>query len=436
MLRFHACLFGCLASGIVANAGLAQSSEISPAELHQLLEDNRALQQRVEAQQRTIEELKSEVSDIRRASERHERQLAGVSDQPAASTAPRSDAAEVRITGETGLAFFSSGPSGAFPHSEFRIDDAKIYIEARVWKDVYFTAGLELFTREASDESTHLGEIYVDVENLFRARLPDGLLNLRAGRFNIPFGEEYQQRDPVGNPLISHSESDVWGEDEGLAIFGSSGAWQYIVAVQNGGNHLLHDSDADKAVIARLGYDPRPWLHLSGSAMRTGDLNAVGDSVSAVWIGNGFFHAINPSAVTFAADLFEVDADLHWKSGSVRLNDGYARFVDNRPGDQRILHFATAEVVQSLTEQFYTAARYSLIRAGAGYPLVGQGDFGTYEYRSGGTRDLHRFSLGLGYRIGPPLVFKVEYSWEDGRLVSGASRNQEDLLSTELALKF
>src|SRR6185295_8456293 len=127
-----------------------------------------------------------------------------------------------------------------------------------------------LITREANAANFQLGELYVEFERLGTPwGLPDSL-NLRVGSINTPFGEEYLVRGPVENPLISHSLSDIWGPDEGLEIYGTLGAWQYVVAVQNGGISQLRDFNSDKAIAARVSWDPRPWLHLSASAMRTG----------------------------------------------------------------------------------------------------------------------------------------------------------------------
>ncbi len=39
---------------------------------------------------------------------------------------------------------------------------------------------------------------------------------------------------------------------------------------------------------------------------------------------------------------------------------------------------------------------------------------GEYFFRPSLTDELHRLSVGFGYRFGPPLVLKLEYSWEWG----------------------
>lgn len=414
--------------------------------LEQLAEQNRRLEEQVRTQQQQIEELRAMVSGLKGSGERQDRAIndlrTQVSEEPA-PVRPRSmaTAREVRLSGEAAFGFFRSGSAGALPNSEFRVDDAKIFLEAPVMKNVYLFAGLELATREASDEYFHVGDLYADFENISNAwGGASGLLNLRVGRFAIPFGEEYQRRSVVDNALIAHSLSDIWGIDEGVEIFGALDRFSYVLAVQNGGHKTIRDFDSDKAVIARVGFDPTAWAHVSASAMRTGDLTVAGDAFSEVWIGNGFFRALGPAATTstFSASLIQLDGSLHWKGTDLRAAWGQARFDDNDrvTNNARRLRFYSIEVEQQLVGKWYGASRWSELQAPGGYPLVGQGDFGTYVYRSPWTTDLRRLSLGGGYRFGPALVWKAEYGFERGRLITGVRRDQEDLFSTEVALRF
>ncbi len=282
---------------------LAQTPVPSDPVLQQIIEQNRQLQEQVKAQQKTIDALNARMDEIRKASERQERVLQSLQERTEPAAAPErpvpvesSRDHEVRIGGEAGLAFFSSESEGQFPNSEFRVDDATITVEAPIWKNVYFFSELKLITRETSTPGFLFGELYVEFEGLGAPWGNPDALNLRAGSVNIPFGEEYQLRGPVDNPLISHSLSDIWGPDEGVEVYGSSsGAWSYAVAAQNGGISQLHDFNSDKAFTLRIGWDPTPWLHLSASAMRTGNISTVspvtstGDNLSALWFGNGFF---------------------------------------------------------------------------------------------------------------------------------------------------
>ena len=415
---------------VLARAACAQESV--EVRLRALAEQNERLQQQVQEQQRTLEQLRGEIGAIRSAQDRAEA-------APAAKpTGSREH--EIRVSGQAGLAFFKTGSAGQFPNSEFRLDDAKVFFEAPVMKNVYVFTGLDLQTREASDEASYLGEFYVDFENVSRAWGRDRLLNVRAGRFNIPFGEEYQVRSPVDNPLISHSVADPWGLDEGVEVYGELGRFNYVLAVQNGGNPSLHDFNADKSVALRLGYNASRWLHLSASGMRTGELSAKGDVLSALWFGNGFFRALGAPATTstFSADLAELDAAARWKGGAFKASAGWVKFDDNDStrSNARRLHYYSLEGVQDLADGLFAAARLSDVRGARGYPLVGWGNFGTFMFASPPTTDLRRLSLGLGYRLSRPVVLKFEYAWERGHLTTGAARDHENLLSTELALQF
>lgn len=406
-----------------------------------MAEQNKKLQDQLREQQRMLDELRSEMGKLSKSNERLSedvRMLKGESHE--SDPAPRRSTGSVIVSGEVGLGFFDSESAGQFPNAEFRVDEAKLFVEAVVWEDVYAFFGVDVVTRESYDEYLHVGELYVDFENVLARWSKDSQVTFRAGRFNIPFGEEYQVRGVITNPLISHSLSDIWGIDEGIELYGSIGPVQYVVAVQNGGHPTLHDYDSDKSYTARIGYDPTHWLHLSVSGMRTGDLRVQGDQLSEVWFGNGFFRALGSPATTtvFSVNLGEMDATAHWKGGQVKAAWGQAKFDDNdRTADNsRRLHYYFIEGKQKLVGKLYAAARYSRIEVTKGYPIVGQGNFGTYFF--GGTMcdKMWRLGLGLGYQFGAPLIVKAEYSMEEGHTTTGAERDQQDLLASEIVLKF
>jgi hypothetical protein len=432
MACFPRSLLHALGAGVALVPGLVVGQNLpAEAELAAIREQNRLLQQQVQQQQKQIDDLRTRLDAMQEAS-------------PAAvrpTGVARSTAGAVRIAAEAGLAFFSSGNDGAFPNAEFRVDDAKVFLEAPVWKNVYFFGGLEIATREANDEYFHTGELYLDAEEVFSAGR-QRTLNLRVGRFYLPFGEEYQERGVLSNPLITHSVADVWGIDEGVQAYGSLGALQYNIAIQNGGHKTLHDFDSDKAVTVRLAIEPTPRLRLSVSAMRTGDLTTAGDGTSEVWFSNAFFRALGPTATTrtFAAQLAEVDAAWKWRGGGLKAAAGWVDFDDDSTsGDfSRRMRYHSVEARQDLGPAFFGAARYSAIDAPGGYPLAANGGAGKYFYNPFAplTKELQRLSLGVGYRFGEPLVWKIEYTWETGRLVSGVKRNDEDMLSSIVGLKF
>ena len=406
-----------------AAVALAGQTDVST-----LVEQNRQLVEQVRAQQKQIDELRTRLDHLDEAAGPGRPLPAAESGRP------------VRLSGEVGLGFFKTGSDGTHPRSEFRVDDARLFVEAPIWRNVYFYTGVELTTREM-DENLHVGELYVDVENLWSAD-HNHTLSLRAGRMNIPFGEEYLVRNVMDDPLVSHSLADPWGIDEGVQIYGRLGRVRYNVAVQNGGLPTLTDGNSDKAVTARLTLEATSQLTLSASAMRTGKLDLAGDGFSALWFGNAFFRSLGPGSTTrtFSADLYELDASYKWPTGHVQGNAGWAKYADDDTAadNSRHLSYYSIEGVQHLSANLFAAARYSAIAAPRGYPLAGEGNAGNYFYNPYGplTKNLRRLSLGLGYQFAPPLVWKLEYSREDGRLINGAPRNDEDMFSSILGLRF
>jgi len=442
---------GLLMLGVACAGASTGMAAVAEADVRELIEQNRRLQQEVQRQRQTIDELSARMNDVLRTSERQEAALRGLQDRVAGAGTERAAApvatgiaggrsGVVRIAGETGLTYFKTGRAGQFPHGEFRADDPTVTFEAPVRRDTYLFGELKLLPRETNAENFELGELYVDFENVLGSWGHDGLLSLRVGRINIPFGEEYLVRSPVANPLISHSLSDFWGCDEGVELYGRIGPFQYVLAVQNGGISRLHDFDSDKSVAVRVGWQPANWLHTSVSLMRTGELS-LADAASELWIGDNVFRSIGAAASTtnFWANLAQLDAKARWSGGSLGLTGGVARYDDDDTAadNARRIRFGYVELVQTLAGNLYGAARYSGLRAPGGYPFSGWGSRGKYFFRDGArTEELRRLSVGLGYRFGPPMVLKFEYAWESGRQSNGARRDNEDFLGTQLGVRF
>jgi hypothetical protein len=418
-------------------------SAATPEEqLRELTEQNRQMMEQLKAQQQTIDELRARMDAAERSTVRQESKPQKITERVAevpASAVVRGNAEgrKIVVSGVAGLAFFDSGSKGQFPNAEFRVDEARIFFEAPIWKDTYFLAELDLLLRE--EDEIYPGEIYVDFERAGRAFGWGRALNFRMGRLNIPFGEEYLVRDAINNPLITHSLADVWGVDEGVELYGEKGKFSYVVAVQNGGHSRARDYHKDKSVTARLSYDPAGWLHLSASAMRTGDLDVADEGVSEVWFGDGVFLSTGgPTTTVYSARLYELNGTVRWDGGHVNAALGKAEYADDDQlaDNDRRMNYGSVELVQAFADGFFGAARYSWIDAGKGYPLSGNGNRGGYLYSRVPTAELWRLALGVGYRFGPPLVLKAEYLWEDGKLLSGAKRDDEDMVAAEIGLKF
>jgi|SRR5665213_908570 len=416
----------------------AQDTADLKKELDDLRQQNRLLQNQLQQQQDMINQLSQKFSEFQQTNAARENNLpAKPAEADDSSAAPPKSKGftlgNVVISGEGAAGFFETGKNGQYPNAPFRVDEARFFVDAPIWDNVYFYGQLDLITPQSPDAGLYLGELYVEAEGLAKHWDMDQLLNLRIGNLYIPFGEEYQNRFAIDDPLISHSLSDLWGYNPGLELYGSWKKMSYVVAVQNGGISTLNDNTADKSIAGRIGYDPASWLHFSVSAMRTGKLSAAED-ISAMWFGDGLFQSIgSPTTTVFRVSLGEADAAVKWKSGYAKAAGGGATYDDNDPtaDNHRNIYYYYLEALQHLTPKIYGVTRFSQIRADGGYPIVG--DTPTFGLP---TSDLWRLSLGLGYHFNDHLIWKVEYMFEQGRLSTGGARDHENMIATEAAFKF
>jgi hypothetical protein len=412
---------------------LGADGPVTQDQLKQLQRQNELLEQQVRKQQQLIDDLTGKVATLER-----KQSTDGAEPEPTAAKPRGFSLGNLHFSGQGGVAFFRSEAHGPAPNSEFRIDEAKLFVEAPLWNDTYFFAELNITTRESRDTYLEPGELYVDFENISRLWNRDRQVNLRIGRLDIPFGEEYLTRDAIDNPLISHSLSDLWGVDEGVELYGTIAGVSYVVAVQNGGHPALRDFNEDKSIAARLSYDPARWLHLSGSAMRTGALDVRGDKFSELWFGNDFIRSLAPATTTrFEANLLEADVHARWAQGHVKGAGGYLKYDDDDPlsNNQREVYYYYVEALQHLTRQLYAAGRWSQVLAPDGFSIVGDGDSSDYSIDNL-TENLWRLSLGLGWRWNQNLLLKAEYTFNQGKTLAGEERRHENIAAAEVAFRF
>ena len=420
-----AILAGLLA--LCAQNSPAQNDPATPKEL-------RELKEQLKQQQAVIDHLARKVSEL-------EGKQPAVEVEAVPKSWLRDGLGKVHISGQGAVAFFHSGGGGEFPNKEFRVDEAKLFVETPIWNDIYFFTEINITLRDEPEEYMRVGELYLDFENLGRWFERDRWVNLRVGRFDIPFGEEYLTRDAIDNPLISHSLSDLWGVDEGIQLYGTIGKFHYALAVQNGGHPALHDYNGDKAIAGRLSFDPEKWLHLSVSGMRTGGLDVEGDETSEIWLANSFIRAIgDPSTTTtFRSEIFEGDVRFTLPRGYVAAAGGYIHSDDNDTSgadNERDVYYYYTEGVLNITRKLYAAARFSQIFADEGFPLLGgSGDWMRY-FMDELTTGLARLSVGLGYRPTPNLLLKTDFTYNTGETLSGESRIHENVFGVEAAFKF
>jgi hypothetical protein len=398
-------------------------------EVRLLREQNTLLQQQVKQQGQQIDTLSQQFRDLQTTQ--------GTENPDAtANSSGRLNFKNVNIGGEGGVGYSLTQPQGYAPNGEFQLYDARLFLDATVWEDVYFYSEVLLAYPGQQNNNLELGELYVEFEDISKLWDKDDQLNARVGQMNIPFGEEYLTRNAIDNPLISESLLDFWGLNPGAEFYGRLGKFSYVGAVQNGAEGGSNGAGGDKSLAGRIGFDPDERWHFSVSAMRTGNLK--NGQLSAMWFGNGYFRNIgSPATTKFHVDAVEGDVTARWKSGHVKAFGGWAHYGDNDPtaDNGRDIYYYSGEVKQDLTKKFYAVTRWSQAYCRDGIPMVGYGDFGNYFFGPL-TENLWRLSMGLGCKLSDRLVLKVEYSLERGYESGGEKRNQEDFFGTQAAFSF
>lgn len=426
---------------ICASSGPAAEPDAVEAELRALRLQNAALKEQVERQQAMIEDFARRHSAVRAEPASPApavvRPPAPAVARAAVETpsAPVQRLGKLQLTGEGAVAYFGGQRNALFAKDVFRLDEAKLFLEGPLGFNSYLFSEVEIFNRDSFSNALRAGELYLDFESISRLWGREGQMSLRLGRVDIPFGEEYAQRDAIDNPLISHSIADFWGVDEGIEAYGAIGPLQYVAAVQNGGTNYAFDFASSKATTLRLGIDPAPGLHLSLSGFRTGRILHATDTRAEIWFGNDWLRRrAGSAAVSFWADAVGGDVRRTFRQGHIAATAGRIRYRDDDPTRRfnTSATFASLEAVARTSRQLHFGSRLSLMDSEKGFNVPGDGQNPSPR----ATEHLWRLSLGTGYQLAPQLLLKGEYSLNRGRWLGGARRENENQIATEAAFKF
>jgi hypothetical protein len=180
MVRWRAAQFRLITAlpALLAGFSSVRASDTNlEDQVRSLREQNTALQQQVQKQGDQLNDLTQKVKELQTTGPEHDNSIA------ANSAAPKTGSSyfnQVSISGEGGVSFFKTGPEGFAPNSEFRVDEARLFIESPIWKEVYFYGEVDLATRESTDLNVELGELYLDFQDVGQeqsielSRRPDG----------------------------------------------------------------------------------------------------------------------------------------------------------------------------------------------------------------------------------------------------------------------
>lgn len=271
----------------------------------------------------------------------------------------------------------------------------------------------------------YLRDAYLVTGRLFDSEA----VNLKLGRLPYAFGDEYVQFDAPANPLVSHSAAFFWGYDEGAQLFGSLGGGFSYALTFNMDGEIGNGSDAtaSKARGIRLSGDHGAHWHWSAS-----HFNGSNARVQEMWMGAqpitpvGLFSSTgapggsSPSQ-TVGSDWTEVDARYEARRGRIAVAAGRGSVNDLSPLHDRAFAWFKVEPVYWFRQRWYAAARWSCLRVRDG----SQG-YAIRPFESGNldlgfdVNELERLSLGLGYRAGERLTYKLEHTIDNFSLIPAA----------------
>ncbi len=367
--------------------------------------------------------------------------------------------ARLRLSGSANTGYFHGAKDGFFPGSSFDVWDARLFLEADLGRDVRVAErrvlrdmGLvfEWDLVRLGELQNEIGDLYVDLRGL----ADSGWLNLQAGRFQIPVGENYLRfgRGYASNPFVTNPVGGPWWWDEGLRLYGSSPEDRlgYVASVTDGETPFDEDWDSDPQATLKLFARPTEWLYLSASGLRAGRIgSSTSRAMGALWIGESWPRAFGSGTTVASFDdgvaipdgPFELegvtlvggDVVLTFRDwirlwlayGQVRIDSDGPSLYD------RELQYWIAELVlegrgvSPALSPFYLGLRSSgwgTFDRDEGYLLDSR-----YKSTLGyNQRSLQAASMVLGWRLSALATLRAEYTLQRVALVRGVTPEIED----------
>jgi len=339
------------------------------------------------------------------------------------------------VWGYGAFVYLDSGDElGVRPEGSFLVHQATLFFDAQVWEDTSLYVELQVVRFDYDyDRWTRSGELYARFHDLFLADDGQGL-DLKAGRVDIPFGEEYLWQDAPDNPLFSQTAAFPYGSDEGLVLSDGSGRVGWAAALLDGSAGRSNDVAQGTLLAGKVWGEPRDDLYASLSVLASGETTE-----SSLLLGrNGFapVGSLSPSSAgtspSETVEALAAELDLRYELGARwTLSAGIGGADIDDPEDDafdRELLWYFVEPRWELRDDLYAVLRYSAVATGdddEGYLLDGKPVAWGRDYGYD-TRRLTRLSAGLGWEPNPRTLVKLEVGEDDFDLIDGSPYDDGD----------
>lgn len=362
------------------------------------------------------------VGSVDLSDERYESLAEAARQQPAAAEVPAStDQARdwvqrIDVWGYVAADYLHTQSGGSFPGGAIAIDQASLFLNAEATGDVSLFLEVQVdYLQRNTTSDIRIGEVYAQFANV-RSLPGDGTLSVKAGRFDLPFGEWYLQEDATENAMVGFPVFLPYGFDEGVLVHGKWPGRGVFAAFTEGSYDRQSQDGLAKSVTLKGYADLSEAVYVSASARWQGKARASSLCINAATltpVGKGAFSTLGVSSSERVAN-YEGEFDLIWRPATgykVQAALGAAQVDDDDDRFDRSLLWYVVEAQAPLAEQVTAIVRWS--EAGTfdrheGYRLVGR------PYGNGAATfgyDLRRFSraaCGLRWQPSARVVLKAE----------------------------
>ena len=349
----------------------------------------------------------------------------------------------MRLYGFVAARAFDTERRGARPDGAAGVQAATMFFEADVAKvaSAFFEVRFDYFA-EAGQNQVDLGEAYIRVHDVL-ALTAETALDLKVGRFDLPFGEWYLLEDPNRNRMIGFPAVIPYRWDEGVQALADFGPWGFAASLTDGTYSRNSESGIAPAATLRLHARPSETLYLSASThyVHDADASAICFGGSVLTPVRGGVAGTSPSQ-TVSSLLGSLD--LKWQAAAslhVQASLGGGSIDDQVDAFDRSFLWWMVEPSWTFAPAWHLTARWS--GAGTfddreGYQFEGR----PYEAASASygfdLSSRQRFALGLQHDVAEQLLARIELGADLVRMIDGSAFPDELRWFTgaELVLSF
>ncbi|MFK7741989.1 MAG: hypothetical protein AB8H80_16860 [Planctomycetota bacterium] len=348
-----------------------------------------------------------------------------------------------QLSGFVAGRYFDTASGGARPDGALGIQAASLFVDVGV-RDVA-RAFLELrfdYFQEAGLNQASIGEAYIQIDDVLGVGDSTGL-NLRIGRFDLPFSEWYQQEDPNRNRMIGFPVMMPYRWDEGVLGFADYGSWGFAASISDGTWSRNSESGIAPAATLRLHARPHDSLYVSASGhyVHEADQTAICTAGSLLTPVQGGAAGISPSQEV-RTSMAAVDVKwqpsesfhLHATAGTGQIDDEVSAF-------DRTFYWWTIEPSYRFAPQWQAVLRWSGVGtfdAEDGYQFEARPYGNGVQSYGFDLQSIQRLGAGVSCSLAEELVLKFEVGFDhlEGTRSSGLPNDTRVFTAAELVFTF